>query len=94
MKKHQLAAMVLSALSAGILISCTKPNEDAQTTAKEQDVAAKETPTKPTANSNNTNNGVTIKTINIDPNTAESYLTEVANNQILTAYQNVVKVVL
>ena len=91
MKKHQLAAMVLSALSAGILISCTKPNEDAQATAKEQDVAAKETPTKPTANSNNTNNGVTIKTINIDPNTAESYLTEVANNQILTAYQNVVK---
>ena len=91
MKKHQLAAMVLSALSAGILISCTKPNEDAQATAKEQDVAAKETPTTPTANSNNTNNGVNIKTINIDPNTAESYLTEVANNQILTAYQNVVK---
>ena len=91
MKKHQLAAMVLSALSAGILISCTKPNEDAQATAKEQDVAAKEIPTTPTANSNNTNNGVTIKTINIDPNTAESYLTEVANNQILTAYQNVVK---
>ena len=91
MKKHQLAAMVLSALSAGILISCTKPNEDAQATAKEQDVAAKETPTTPTANSNNTNNGVTIKTIDIDPNTAESYLTEVANNQILTAYQNVVK---
>lgn len=91
MKKHQLAAMVLSALSAGILISCTKPNEDTQTTNKEQDVAAKETPTTPTANSNNTNNGVTIKTINIDPNTAESYLTEVANNQILTAYQNVVK---
>ena len=91
MKKHQLAAMVLSALSAGILISCTKPNEDAQATAKEQDVAAKEIPTPPTANSNNTNNGVTIKTINIDPNMAESYLTEVANNQILTAYQNVVK---
>ena len=91
MKKHQLAAMVLSALSAGILISCTKPNEDTQTTAKEQDVAAKETPTTPTANSNSTNNGVNIKTINIDPNTAESYLTEVANNQILTAYQNVVK---
>ena len=91
MKKHQLAAMVLSALSAGILISCTKPNEDAQATAKEQDVAAKETPTTPTANSNNTNNGVNIKTIAIDPNTAESYLTEVANNQILTAYQNVVK---
>ena len=91
MKKHQLAAMVLSALSAGILISCTKPNEDTQTTAKEQGVAAKETPTTPTANSNNTNNGVNIKTIDIDPNTAESYLTEVANNQILTAYQNVVK---
>lgn len=89
MKKHQLAAMVLSALSAGILISCTKPNEDAQTTAKEQDIAAKETTR--TANSNNTNNGVNIKTIDIDPNTAESYLTEVANNQILTAYQNVVK---
>lgn len=91
MKKHQLAAMVLSALSAGILISCTKPNEDAQATAKEQDVAAKETPTTPTANSNNTNNGVNIKTIDIDLNTAESYLTEVANNQILTSYQNVVK---
>lgn len=91
MKKHQLAAMVLSALSAGILISCTKPNEDTQTTNKEQDVAAKETPTAPTADSNNTNNGVTIKTIDIDPNTAESYLTEVANNQIFTAYQNVVK---
>ena len=91
MKKHQLAAMVLSALSAGILISCTKPNEDAQTAAKEQDVAAKETPTTSTANSNSTNNAVNIKTIDIDPNTAESYLTEVANNQILTAYQNVVK---
>lgn len=91
MKKHQLAAMVLSALSAGILISCTKPNEDAQTTAKEQDVAAKQTPTTSTANSNSTNNAVNIKTIDIDPNTAESYLTKVANNQILTAYQNVVK---
>ncbi|WP_288775906.1 imelysin family protein [uncultured Psychrobacter sp.] len=91
MKKHQLAAMVLSALSAGILISCTKPNEDAQTASKEQDVAAKEAPTTSTANSNSTNNGVNIKTIDIDPNTAESYLTEVANNQILTAYQNVVK---
>ncbi|MCC3309328.1 imelysin family protein [Psychrobacter sanguinis] len=91
MKKYQLTAMVLSALSASILISCTKPNEDTQTTAKEQDVAVKETPTTPSANSNNTNNGVNIKTIDIDPNTAESYLTEVANNQILTAYQNVVE---
>lgn len=83
MKKHQLAAMMLSALSAGILISCSKPNEDAQNTTKEQEVTVKET--------NTTTNNADIQAVDIDPETLESYLTQVANGQILTAYQQVVK---
>lgn len=83
MKKNQLAAMVLSALSAGILISCTKPNEDQQNTPKEQEVELKDTDT--------TASKPSIEAIEIAPETLESYLTEVADSQILTAYQQVVE---
>ncbi|WP_296403810.1 imelysin family protein [Psychrobacter sp.] len=98
MKKYQLTAMVLSALSAGVLISCTKPNDDTHTAADNQSdnqsdnqaadnhqVKAKQNPTQ------SANNTKPITAIEIDPKTADNYLTQVVNNQILPAYQNVVK---
>ncbi len=88
MKKHQLAAMILSALSASVLISCTKPNDNNKDTAEKQEVESK----APPAQSDNDNkDSQAIKAIDIAPEVAESYLKQVANNQILTAYQNTVK---
>lgn len=87
MKKHQLAAMILSALSASVLISCTKPNDSSKDTAEKQEIDSK----APLAQSGVDDKGSkAIKAIDIAPATAESYLTQVANNQILAAYQNTV----
>lgn len=87
MKKHQLAAMILSALSASVLISCTKPNDSSKDTAEKQEIDSK----APLAQSGVDDKGSkAIKAIDIAQATAESYLTQVANNQILAAYQNTV----
>ncbi|SUD89787.1 imelysin family protein [Psychrobacter phenylpyruvicus] len=88
MKKHQLAAMILSALSASVLISCTKPNDSSKDTAEKQETESKVSSAQ--SGANNQKNQAN-KAIDIAPATAESYLTQVANNQILTAYQNAVK---
>lgn len=87
MKKHQLAAMILSALSASVLISCTKPNDSSKDTAEKQEIDSK----APLAQSGaDDKNSQTVKAIDIAPATAEGYLTQVANNQILAAYKNTV----
>lgn len=88
MKKHQLAAMILSALSASVLISCTKPNDSSKDTAEKQETESKVSSAQSSAN--NQHNQAN-KAIDIAPATAESYLTQVANKQILTVYQNAVK---
>jgi len=87
MKKHQLAAMVLSALSAGILISCSKPADEAQPTANKQAADV-----KPATESSETAADTTaVKAIALSDASAESYLKQVADTQIISAYKNVVE---
>lgn len=83
MKKHQLAAMVLSALSAGVLISCTKPNDEAKNQLNNQEVE-----TKKSQSEGGSKEAQPIKAIEINSATAKSYLTHIANDQIISAYQN------
>ena len=83
MKKHQLAAMVLSALSAGVLISCTKPNDEAKNQLNNQEVEAKKSQSE-----GGSKKAQPIKAIEINSATAKSYLTHIANDQIISAYQN------
>lgn len=94
MKKHHAIAMALSALSAGILISCAKPNEepinkDAETTknevsssvdsmAAQSDAATKVVETE--ARTPATISGETQK----------AYLTHVADDIIIPAYHDAV----
>ena len=84
MKKHQLAAMILSALSTGVLISCSKPNDDMQNTVADSESKAK--PASDASNSKTTQ----VQAIDIAPDTAAQYAKHVTDTQILTAYQDVV----
>lgn len=84
MKKHQLAAMILSALSAGVLISCSKPNDDMQNTVADSESKAKSA-------SDSSNSKITqVQSIDIAPDAAAQYAKHVTDTQILTAYQDVV----
>ncbi|PNK61007.1 imelysin family protein [Psychrobacter sp. FDAARGOS_221] len=92
MKKHQLAAMVLSALSAGILISCSKPNDDtsteAQSTTAEDANAQANTDSTSAAD---TNSMPKAQAIEIDNTQLKSYLDQVVNTQIIAPYQQVLQ---
>lgn len=83
MKKHQLAAMVLSALSAGILIGCSKPAEEAQNTANEQEVDSA------TANPQDVKPLTGVQAVDASSATVESYLNQVAQTHIVPAYKDV-----
>ena len=93
MKKHQLAAMVLSALSAGLLISCTKSNEspvneEASSNSQEADISA----TKDSVDAvvvEDQSNSTQPQAINLPPEAVQSYLQHVVDQQIIPAYAQV-----
>ncbi len=86
MKMNHALAMALSALSAGLLISCVKPADDnSATTATDNPQVVEEN----TANSAVEAN--TIVPIDISAETEQTYLTHVANDLIIPAYADAVK---
>ncbi|WP_019673453.1 imelysin family protein [Psychrobacter lutiphocae] len=94
MKKHQLAAMVLSALSAGILISCSKPTDESQGTTKEQ-AATGDTVQDIQAQTDSADsshgNAVKSQVIQVEDAQLKSYLSQVAQNQIIADYAQVLQ---
>ena len=98
MKKHQLAAMVLSALSAGFLISCaktndTQANEEASASSQKDaaanaDSTATETTTAETASNASVNKPQAIA---LEPEAVQSYLQSVVDQQIIPAYAQATK---
>ncbi len=88
MKINPVLAMALSALSAGILISCVKPADENQAPVNEsQEVAPQNTITDQTTDSTST----LITPVTISAETESSYLTHVANEIVIPAYADASK---
>ena len=87
MKKNHALMMALSALSAGLLISCVKPTDDNQSaTVESQAVAPKTVATEATAEQ-----AVAITAVDISADTQKTYLTHVANEIVIPAYADAAK---
>ncbi|WP_201556456.1 imelysin family protein [Psychrobacter sp. 72-O-c] len=97
MKKNHALAMVLSALSAGLLISCVKPADDNKAADNDsQTVAQESTATKVSNNaaaneSNNSEQNIVITPVDISADTEKKYLTHVADTMIIPAYADAAK---
>ena len=89
MKKNHALMMALSALSAGLLISCAKPaekqtaNADAQADSQKVDA--------PTDTSATADSQPTIPAADISPEAEAAYLKHVANDLVIPAYADAVK---
>lgn len=89
MKINPALAMALSALSAGILISCVKPAEENKVTEVDSQVA-QESATSTTPDKKD-NNAEKISAVDISPDTEKTYLTHVANDIVIPAYADAAK---
>lgn len=89
MKINPALAMALSALSAGILISCVKPAEETKAPEVDSQVAQESaTSTTPDEKDNNVEK---ISAVDISPDTEKTYLTHVANDMVIPAYADAAK---
>ncbi|MDE4455470.1 imelysin family protein [Psychrobacter sp. DAB_AL62B] len=94
MRINPALAMVLSALSAGILISCVKPADDNKAPESDsQKVAQDSTEPKTNENSASSDNNSEKKIIAVDisADTEKTYLTHVANDIVIPAYADAAK---
>ena len=87
MKINHGLVMVLSALSAGLLVSCVKPVDDNTATDMDNQKVTQE-PTKAKAAAGSSEQ---IEAIDISAETASTYLTHVANDIVIPAYANTAK---
>ena len=89
MKINPALAMALSALSAGILISCVKPAEENKVSEVDSQVAQESaTSTTPDEKDNNVEK---ISAVDISPDTEKTYLTHVSNDIVIPAYADAAK---
>lgn len=89
MKINPALAMALSALSAGILISCVKPAEENKVSEVDSQVA-QESATSTTPDKKD-NNAEKISAVDISPDTEKTYLTHVANDIVIPTYADAAK---
>ncbi|MGP4734563.1 MULTISPECIES: imelysin family protein [unclassified Psychrobacter] len=91
MKINHALAMALSALSAGLLISCVKPADD----NKAADVDSQKVVQDSTATDSSVENSEEITeqivAVDISPETAKTYLTHVADDIVIPAYADAAK---
>lgn len=93
MKKNHALMMALSALSAGLLISCVKPADDTQATDAQEVAQNGDTlnTNETTANdSNNADPTIEIKPISISADSQKAYLNHVGQEIIIPAYVDAV----
>lgn len=88
MKKNHALMMALSALSAGILISCVKPVDENQSADVESQVVAPDTAINETITDDQ---AIAITPVDISADTQKNYLTHVADNIVIPAYANAAK---
>lgn len=90
MKKNHVLAMALSAISAGLLISCVKPIDDNKADTDSQSVT-QEPVTTDVSNQSTTEQNIMITPVEISADAQKTYLTHVANDIIIPAYTDTVK---
>ena len=95
MKINHALAMALSALSAGILISCVKPADENKAAEVDsqvaQDSAAPKTGENAAVNGSTDKNAEKIVAVDISAETEKTYLTHVANEIVIPAYADAAK---
>ncbi len=102
MKKQQLAVLLLSALSAGIVIGCSKPNDSStgletpangKSNTADVDMSAKTaTDSQQSAEAaTSTGSNTSVQAIELSKEATNAYLQQVAKTQIIPVYQNVAK---
>ena len=89
MKINPALAMALSALSAGILISCVKPAEENKVPEVDSQVAQEGATSKAAAEKDS--NDAKVAAVDISPDTEKTYLTHVANDIVIPAYADAAK---
>ena len=89
MKINHALAMALSALSAGILISCVKPADESK--APEVDSQVTQDSATSTATAEKDSSTDKIIAVDISADTEKTYLTHVANDIVIPAYADAAK---
>lgn len=88
MKKIHALAMAISALSAGLLVSCVKPNDNQVADDNQQNVSKDNSAVDTEAKSDTESaaTSVNISPVTISADAKKTYLTHVANDIIIPAY--------
>ena len=89
MKINYALAMALSALSAGILISCVKPADESKAPEVDSQVTQDSATSTVTAEKDNSTDKITA--VDISADTEKTYLTHVANDIVIPAYADAAK---
>ncbi|MGO2340962.1 MAG: imelysin family protein, partial [Psychrobacter sp.] len=89
MKINHALAMALSALSAGLLISCAKPADENKAPETDSQEVAQDSVNSSAEENNDIT--ATINVVDISTDTETAYLTHVANDIVIPAYADVTK---
>lgn len=91
MKINHSLAMALSALSAGLLISCVKPADENKVPEVDSQKVAQDSEVSTDAADSNSGNADKIVAIDINADTEKAYLIHVANDIVIPAYADAAK---
>ena len=86
MKINHALAMALSALSAGLLISCVKPADDNQAAEVDNQEVVQDSAATNSAVEDSSDSMEQVTAVDISPETAQTYLTHVAEEIVIPAY--------
>ena len=86
MKINHALAMALSALSAGLLISCVKPADDNKASESDSQKVVQDSAVSNTAAEDSSAATTPVKEVDISADTEKTYLTHVANDIVIPAY--------
>lgn len=91
MKINPALAMALSALSAGLLISCVKPADENKAASEVDSQVAQDPAISTSAADSNSSNADKVTAVDISADTEKTYLTHVANDIVIPAYADAAK---
>ncbi|AMT97901.1 MULTISPECIES: imelysin family protein [Psychrobacter] len=91
MKINHALAMALSALSAGLLISCVKPTDENKAPDNSSQKVAQDSAAPASAEEEATENATKITAVSISADTEKTYLMHVANDIVIPAYADAAK---
>ncbi|WP_379543174.1 imelysin family protein [Psychrobacter sp. R86515] len=91
MKINHALAMALSALSAGLLISCVKPADDNKAADVDSQKVVQDSAATDSSVENSKESTEQVVAVDISPETAKTYLTHVADDIVIPAYADAAK---